>query len=312
MLYCKKLNLADKNDSLTLLYDMAKAGSLVLDVGCACGDLARALRENKNCRVWGLEYNAESVEICRQSGIFENVARQDLNNLTANSFPDYVGRFDYVICGDVLEHLLKPEDVLQILRSYLKPGGELLVSLPNAAHGSVKANLLLNDFTYTPIGILDRTHLHFYTWRSMASFLVDNGLAVTEAFAVTMPLDGWQPHALSELPKEISAFIAADGHSYIMQYVMRCRPQKQADVSANMRILNALALDKSSKANIIFRIKRLVVTKLPFILQHLETWRARRREKTFEKTCNHSALLQRRGNSAAHDKENARAAGKSD
>lgn len=276
MLYCKSLNLVEQNDSLSLLYGFVKPSSLVLDAGCACGDLARALHERKNCRVWGMEYQAKSVDVCQKSGIFEDVRQQDLNRLTAETFPEYAGRFDCIICGDVLEHLSDPDAVLKILCSYLKTDGELLVSLPNVAHGSIKANLLLNDFTYTPLGILDRTHLHFYTWGSMAAFLAGCGVQITAARTVVMPLDGWQPHKLAELPAEIAAFIAADKHSYVMQYVMRCRLQSGASVSANLRILDKSALDKTQKANIMFKIKRLVMTKMPFVLQYLEAWRLRR------------------------------------
>lgn len=276
MLYAKKYNSENTNDSLSLISGFVRPDTKVLDAGCACGDLAQALYRGKNCEVHGLDYNPESVACCKNLNVFERVERCDLNHLKAETFPEYAGMFDYVICGDVLEHLINPAAVLAILKTYLKPEGEMVISLPNVAHGSIKANLLLNDFTYTDLGILDKTHLHFYTWRSIAAFLAENELEIAEAQAVILPLDGWQPHTLKELPASVADFIGSDKHSHIMQYVMRCLVKKSVSGTVNMQKLDMLALDKNQKANIMFKLKRLVITKLPFLLKYLEILRLRR------------------------------------
>lgn len=276
MLYAKKYSSENANDSLSQIFGYIRPQAKVLDAGCACGALAQALNRDKGCKVYGLDYNPESVAYGKSLGVFERVECCDLNNLTVGSFPEYAGSFDYVVCGDVLEHLVNPAAALAVLKTYLKPGGEMIISLPNVAHGSIKANLLLNDFTYTDLGILDKTHLHFYTWRSIAVFLAENGLKIAEAQVVTMPLEGWQPHSLEELPLSVADFIRADKHSHIMQYVMRCQPHKSAAVAVNMQKLDALALDKNEKANIMFKLKRLVITKFPFLLKYLEILRLRR------------------------------------
>ena len=276
MLYTKSFSAQNQNDSLSLLYGFVAPGSLVLDVGCACGDLAAALHREKNCVVCGLEKNPESVALCRRLNVFRQIDQFDLNNLTTAGFSDYIGTFDTVICGDVLEHLIAPDRTLQVLRGFLKKKGQLLVSLPNVAHASIKANLLLNDFTYTDIGILDRTHLHFFTARSIASFLAKCGFAIETAAAVTLPPDGWQPHPLSDLPPEIASFILADRQSYIMQYVMRCCLCSADSTVANLKKLKNLSLDKNERADIISRIKRLLVTRWPDLLKYLEKLRLRR------------------------------------
>lgn len=161
MLYKKDVKIDNINDSRSIIFSMIAPNSVILDMGCACGDLAEQLVKIKNCKIYGLEYNPESVEKCRSLNIFEEVNQFDLNKLSNSSFTQYVGKFDYVILGDILEHLLSPSTVLTISKTYLKTEGLFVISLPNLSHASIKANLLLNDFTRTPLGILDNTHLHF-------------------------------------------------------------------------------------------------------------------------------------------------------
>ena len=142
MLYVRKIDLKNRNDSNVLLYEMTEAGSRVLDVGCACGDLSALLAERKNCRCVGLEADREGVEACRKRRVFDEVLQIDLNNFAAADYPRFRQSFDVVVCGDVLEHLRQPAAVLSELKLLLKPGGYFLVSLPNAAHASIKAGLL--------------------------------------------------------------------------------------------------------------------------------------------------------------------------
>ena len=88
--------------------------------------------------------------------------------------------FDAVVCADVLEHLARPEDLLARIHGWLRPGGTLLVSLPNVANVTVRAGLLLGRFPYAERGILDRTHLRFYTRRSARDLLTGAGFRVRE------------------------------------------------------------------------------------------------------------------------------------
>ena len=179
MLYVRKINLKNRNDSNVLLYEMTEAGSRVLDVGCACGDLSALLAERKNCRCVGLEADKEGVEVCRKRRVFDEVLQIDLNNFAAADYPRFRQSFDVIVCGDVLEHLRQPAAVLSELKLLLKPGGYFLVSLPNAAHASIKAGLLLNDWSYTELGILDKTHLRFFTAASIAGMFADAELKIT-------------------------------------------------------------------------------------------------------------------------------------
>ena len=248
-------------------------------MGCACGDLAEKLKKEKNCKIFGLEYNKESVEKCVDKHVFESVLQFDLNELSPSSFPEYVGKFDYVVFGDILEHLLYPSEILKICISYLKlknddvtKSGKIIISLPNLAHASIKANLLLNDFTRTPLGILDNTHLHFFTCHTIADFLAETGFDIENIFYTTLPFDGYQPHKLSELPVEIADFIKKDPHSKIFQYVLLCTPCPSVSRQILDIKLSSLKVDATS-STLVFKIKRFIMTKCPQIIKYLEKFR---------------------------------------
>ncbi len=271
MLYCKQINLHNKNDSLSQIYGLIPARAKVLDIGCATGSLASALNQNKKCHVVGLEFNPQSVAICQKSGFFAEIIQYDMNNFNVNDFPKYINFFDYIVCADVLEHLLQPEEILKKLKHLLQEDGKMIISLPNVAHASIKTNLLLNDFTYTKMGILDKTHLHFYTYKNIAQLLSLCDLKIIKVSSVNMPADGWQPHKISELPPDIADFILKDKHSHIMQYIMLCAHQKTS-VKENSDTLNTLS-KKVLKPNLISIIKRVIMLKMPKLIDCIEQFK---------------------------------------
>ena len=222
--------------------------------------------------MFGLEQNPKSAAICQKAKIFTDITIFDVNKLTPTNFPLYKTKFDYVVCVDVLEHLQKPSQTIDLLQKFLKKDGKMIISLPNVAHGSVKTNLLLNDFTYTEIGVLDKTHLHFYTYKSIAKLLSAHNLKIEQARAVYMPLDGWQPNKMSKLPAEIARFISQDKHSHIMQYIVLCA-QSKASVSHNISKLQDIPT-KEQKNTIFWQIKRFLVNKHPCFLKIIEKIRS--------------------------------------
>ncbi|MEM0010911.1 MAG: class I SAM-dependent methyltransferase [Conexivisphaerales archaeon] len=133
-------------------------GRRVLDVGCATGYLAEELTEKGN-EVYGIEVDSEAAMEARE--YYKDVLVADVESLEELPYPEKF--FDIVICADVLEHLRKPDRVLRMLKRYLKPEGLLIVSLPNIAYWRVRMNLLLGKFDYEEVGIMDRTHLRFFT-----------------------------------------------------------------------------------------------------------------------------------------------------
>jgi methionine biosynthesis protein MetW len=145
-----------------LLIGYIQPDSKVLDIGCAGGYLGEKMIKEKNCEVWGIEPDVKYYEEAIKKGykiIYNTKIEEALNNI-ANE------QFNYILIGDVLEHLADPEKILLSITKLLKDGGRLVVSLPNIAHYSIRSGLLLGKWDTVDAGILDKTHLHFYTLKS--------------------------------------------------------------------------------------------------------------------------------------------------
>jgi 2-polyprenyl-3-methyl-5-hydroxy-6-metoxy-1,4-benzoquinol methylase len=223
-IYHIEVNPDKPNDSKTILFHYVSRGSVVLDVGCACGDLGIALKRFKQCDVHGFEYHPTSIDIARDTGAYTKVHQTDLNGIEDNAYPEYFGKFDAIVFGDVLEHLYNPEETMRKLLAYLKPGGFLLLSIPNVAHASIIANLLRGDFSYTEIGLLDKTHVRFFTRRSIPVFLARNRLVIREHQYAVLPIQGFQSeNPYPHLPAAVMKTLFDEPHSFVCQYVIKAQ-----------------------------------------------------------------------------------------
>ena len=151
----------------------------VLELGPAEGRLTKYLAENMGAAV-------DIVEIDGEAG--KNAARFARNACLGEIEGDLDGvlwpnrlksnRYDAVVFADVLEHLRNSADVLKKCRSLMKDDGVVLVSVPNIAHNSVLINLINNEFQYTSLGLLDNTHIHFFTGKSFRRMARESGYAI--------------------------------------------------------------------------------------------------------------------------------------
>lgn len=150
------------------------AGSRVLELGCATGYVSRYLKEELGCRVVGVEISPEAAR--RAEPYCERLIVGDLSG--EEVWKEIVPPFDVVLANDVLEHLPEPDAVVGRCRDLLRVGGRMIVSVPNVAYWRVRFGLLFGRFDYTDKGILDDTHLRFFTARTGRSLLEDQGLRV--------------------------------------------------------------------------------------------------------------------------------------
>ena len=156
-------------------------GRRALDVGAADGFLAELLTR-QGWQVTALE--RDPAQAAKARGRCHEVIVADLEQAA----PRLQGRFDAIVYGDVLEHLNDPLPVLVALDRALAADGRVIVSVPNVAHLWVRFSLALGRWDYADRGILDRTHLRFFTKRSFAALLRDAGLSVEELVATPVPL----------------------------------------------------------------------------------------------------------------------------
>ena len=162
------------NINPTLLKEIPQDSSRILEIGCGAGAMARAYISdiNKKCEYWGVEYVPEAAKFAKNalskviSGSIEDV---EVQNLLPKNY------FDVLIFGDVLVHLREPWDVLKKLAQNMRPNGICIACIPNTQHWSIFRNLLIGSWKYEDSGLMDRTHLRFFTRKSMLALFTDTG-----------------------------------------------------------------------------------------------------------------------------------------
>lgn len=143
----------------------------VLDVGCGAGKMAYQLKQSKNVNeVWGIELVESAGKKAEQ--LLDKVIISPVEN-AIDQLPDKY--FDTIIFADVLEHLIEPLEVLIKMKQKLKPNGEIITSIPNIRHWSIIKQLLEGDWNYEEFGLLDRTHLRFFTKKTALQLFKDAG-----------------------------------------------------------------------------------------------------------------------------------------
>lgn len=173
--YKTEIDLSDKNSSHTLITEFVGPDKRVLDVGCAAGDLAGVLGE-RGCSVTGIEIDPEAGRQAEES--CEKVIVGDVENPDAIEQLDDES-FDVIVFGDVLEHLKDPLQTLRRLKPLLSPEGYVVASIPNISHGSVRLALMQGNFQYRQLGLLDDSHLRFYTRESIEELFTNADLLIT-------------------------------------------------------------------------------------------------------------------------------------
>jgi SAM-dependent methyltransferase len=198
----------------------------VLDVGCGEGRLGAALKERvPGRRVFGIEREAVVARqaATRLDEVFSLDAAVEDPPLEPRSL-------DSILFGDVLEHLVDPELVLQRYRGLLAPGGEVLCSIPNLQHHSLLTALLTGDFQYTTAGLLDATHLRFFTASTITKLLLDAGYEPNFMDTIEVPAPAELLNAARPLldhlrlhPGRMARYLGA------YQYIVRGRPMPDID-----------------------------------------------------------------------------------
>ncbi len=209
------------NTSHGLVLDLVGTGKRVLDVGCATGYLAKALGDRDN-QVSGVEIDPDAAEEARP--YLERLVVGDLEQMDLGV--ELAGEtFDVVVFADVLEHLRDPASTLRQAKALLRESGFVVMSIPNVAHGSVRLALLEGQFEYRSLGLLDDTHVRFFTRASLEDLLTEAGYVAVDVRRTTAsPFQTEIPVSPSDFPDDVIAKVAADPDSATYQFVLTAVP----------------------------------------------------------------------------------------
>jgi len=212
-----------------LIVELVGHGKRVLDIGCATGDLAEVLAE-RGCEVTGIEIDPEAARQAEER--CERVTVGDVERLDLGAELDEES-FDVIIFGDILEHLKDPLRTLKRLKSFLRAEGYAVASIPNVAHGSVRLALLQGEFEYRPLGLLDDTHLRFFTRDSIEKLFRDAGYIIDIVERTRLGLfDTEISIDKSQIPEKVLDLIGQDPEATTYQFVLTAHPQAAAQRAA--------------------------------------------------------------------------------
>jgi 2-polyprenyl-3-methyl-5-hydroxy-6-metoxy-1,4-benzoquinol methylase len=144
----------------------------ILDVGCWVGALGEQIKSHKVCEIDGIDINKQALA---KTQCYRNLYCIDLNNPDFSSLNQ---KYDFIVFGDVLEHTINPDIVINMLKSKLAENGFMAISLPNIGFLWYRLLHLFGYWDYKETGVMDKTHLRFFTLNSMQKFLQTNQLRI--------------------------------------------------------------------------------------------------------------------------------------
>lgn len=218
----------DLRNSLSVIARRIKKGAHVLEFGPANGRLTKYLKEELGCHVCCVEIDEEAA---KQTSLYcDKIVVGDIEEYGwVNEFEGM--EFEFILFADVLEHLRNPKNVLLRCKDFLKEDGSIVISLPNIAHNSIIMELLKNRFGYRKTGILDDTHIKFFTYSSFALLLEEIGLF--KSFEAGLFLGAQETEFDSEydeFPEAVVEFLKNRGDAEIYQYVYELSAKGQKEI----------------------------------------------------------------------------------
>ena len=198
---------------------LVRPAESVLELGASVGLMTEVMHS------WGIAVTAVEIDPTARDILDESAARVLIGDLDDPRTLEPLGdeRFDVVLASDVLEHLKDPLRCLRQAVQHVKPDGRVIVSIPNIAHGDIRLALLAGSFEYADMGLLDRTHIKFFTRSSLSNFLASAGLEPIRWHRTERPIG----ESEIPLPAELVAWgrrvLADDPDADTYQWLVECK-----------------------------------------------------------------------------------------
>ncbi|MGZ6574161.1 MAG: methyltransferase domain-containing protein [Solirubrobacteraceae bacterium] len=230
----------DSDSTHTQVVRLVGTDARVLELGPSSGHMSRVLRD-RGCSVVGIELDSEAATDAARYCERMIVGDLDTVDLDGELGSD---RFDVIVAADVLEHLKDPLAVVRKLRDFLAPEGFFVISLPNIAHGSVRLAPLQGRFQYQRTGLLDHTHLRFFTRESIGELLDAAELGVAEMFLQRLAIaESEIEFDRRQVPAEVVAALEQDPDATTYQFVIKAVPAEGERLPDMQRQIRQLVLE---------------------------------------------------------------------
>lgn len=216
------------NNSHLMLAELCGANQRVLELGCGSGAVTEKLAA-RGCAVWAIDIDPAGIERATIHAEHASVADLDVDEL-GSIVGDAV--FDRIVMGDVIEHLRSPGRLLAELTTLVADGGRLIASVPNVAHADLRLLHLQGQWPYQPLGLLDETHVRFYTPETIRELIESAGWQVVQEERVVLGVFGTELAAFLDptlIPDGLAASLERDRSATTYQIVIEAVPALAGD-----------------------------------------------------------------------------------
>ncbi len=215
--YKNILDMSNNNSAAQILKNI-KNNTDVLEFGADNGYMTEYMKTTLNCNVSIVEINdvvaQTALQFSNKSFIGEEYGDIEKYYWKTND------KYDHILFADVLEHLYNPHQVLGNCMDLLKENGTILFSIPNVSHNSIIIDLIKNNFQYRKLGLLDTTHIRFFTRKTLTNLVSNLGLKIVkEMNTYSAPEYTEFANSLQELPPEVGSFLKQRIDGEVYQFV---------------------------------------------------------------------------------------------
>jgi len=232
------VDLTNPSLSLTKIYSLIEPNKKILDFGCSSGYLAKVLKEYKVCNIIGLEINKHDVNLAKR--YCDKIINCDIENYDwEKDLED--NKYNIAIFADVLEHLKKPQKILERAKPFLNENGYVLISVPNIAHLSIRLELFTGNFRYEQLGILDDTHLKYFTKESIiqtveeAGFFIDKIDFTVNNIPEEVIVSYFKNLGMNYSPNLKKLFETPESQAY--QYIIKAKKKKPKNYTSKINYI---------------------------------------------------------------------------